>query len=298
MNDDRPAAAPMFILSHARTGSTLLRQVIDTHPDVCGGPELALGRLCRDLSYTLALTLPEASGVQGAAAVRAAVRSHVDRIMRGYAAGKGKLRWLDQSTSNVEQIDLLPEIFPDAQFICLHRNGLDVVQSLLNHYRLGFPGSLGQRVALSPANIVEVLIDSWTDATQRLLEFEAAEASRCVRLTYEQLVADPSGTIGRVFAFLRLPVEAGLLDGAFSTRQDAAPGDPTRHAIARIVRSRVGKGSQIPRGRISEDRRTRINALHAALGYAPVAREGGPAIDTVLSAASNLSRSLGGERWG
>ena len=48
--DSGTRGLPIFIASHARTGSTLLRYIIDTHPALCCPPELALGQLCSALS--------------------------------------------------------------------------------------------------------------------------------------------------------------------------------------------------------------------------------------------------------
>jgi len=41
---------------------------------------------------------------------------------------------------------------PPTQYICLHRNCLDVVHSLMELFRYGFPGRYGQLVAQSPDN--------------------------------------------------------------------------------------------------------------------------------------------------
>jgi hypothetical protein len=45
------AAPPVFVLSCERSGSTLLRYIIDTHPQICSPAHLHLGQLCRSL-YT------------------------------------------------------------------------------------------------------------------------------------------------------------------------------------------------------------------------------------------------------
>lgn len=290
---------PIFILSQARTGSTLVRYLVDTHPDVCCPPELALGRLCYALAYTLGLTLStRPNGGDRNAAVHAAVRSHVDEIMTGYCAGKKKARWCDKSTNNTEHLALIADVFPDAQYICLHRHCLDVVQSLFELFRFGFPGRYGQLVARSPGDLVDALIDSWIGPARALLEFESSHARQCFRLKYEDLVASPVAMAERMFAFLQLPFSAGMLDDVFSRPHDPGPGDFKIQFTSRILQSRVGRGSTIPRNQISDDRLAEMNALHEALGYQQVGRQAGVALERRLPAAAAATSRRGRPRWG
>jgi protein-tyrosine sulfotransferase len=258
---------PLFILSQARTGSTLVRYLVDAHPDVCCPPELALGRLCRSLAYTIDLTCRDRSEVHRR------VRAHVDAIMSDYCLRKNKPRWCDKSTNNLEHLEMVDAVFPDAQYICLHRQCLDVVQSLMELFKYGFPGRYSTLVARSPERLVDGLIDSWTGPTRTLLAFEAAHHAQCVRLRYEDLVADPSATAERLFSFLGHSFDATMLDDMFSAPHDPGPGDFKIRFTTRILRSRVGKGSTIPQNQISADRVAAIDELHLALGYEPVPRQ-------------------------
>lgn len=294
---------PIFILSQARTGSTLVRYLVDTHPDVCCPPELALGRLCHALEYTIGLAPAAHPGdaetcAGGPSAVRAAVRSHIDEIMRGYCAAKKKARWCDKSTNNVEHLDLIAGVFPDAQYICLHRQCLDVVQSLLELFRYGFPGRYGQLVARSPGDLVDALIDSWIGPTRALLEFESSHAQQCVRVKYEDLVASPVAAAERLFAFLRLPFSPDMLDDMLSGPHDPGPGDFKIRFTSTILQNRVGRGGTIPRNQISDDRLDEMNALHAVFGYPPVGRQEDAAAERRIPAASGGGPRRGRPRWG
>jgi len=297
---DTMLASPIFILSHARTGSTLLRYVIDAHPDVCCPPEIALGRLCHDLCYTIGLTRVEPAISEAArqAAIDAAARSHVDAIMQEYCRAKQKVRWCDKSTHNVEHLGTLARLFPDAHYLCLHRGCMDVVHSLIEMFRFGYPGRYGQLVARSPENVVDAMVDSWIEATERLLDFEAREGRRCLRVTYEDLVATPAPVAARIFAFLDLRFTPSMLEATFTAPHDRGPGDLKVQFSSRIVTNRVGKGAQIPRRNFSESRFRQINVLHQTLGYAPISRDGGSGVEELLRAQGNVSRSLQAEQWG
>lgn len=294
--------APIFILSHARTGSTLLRYIVDAHPQVCCPPELALGRLCRNLTYTLALTLGDESmglGDEGPACeVRAAVRSHIDQIMNAYCASKQKVRWCDKSTNNVDHLGIIDGIFPDAQYVCLHRHGLDVVNSLLELFRHGFAGRYAEKVARSPDNLVDAMIDTWTEATQAVLDFEAAHPQRCFRVRYEDLVATPASIAEQMFSFLELPFPPKMLDAVFAVSHDRGPGDLRIQFTSEIQQNRVGRGARLPRAMISPDRLASLNRIHRVLGYAAVAGEAPSPIEKALTAANRISRAVKPGHWG
>jgi protein-tyrosine sulfotransferase len=298
-----PAAPgrPIFILSHARTGSTLMRYIIDAHPEVCSPPEVALGRLCQTLGYTLALTLlpgETPAKEQRQSVVSAAIREHVDGIMGAYCLAKGKPRWCDKSTNNLEHLGVIDRVFPDAQFICLHRQCLDVVHSLLELFRYGFPGSYGHMVVRSPDNLVDAMIDTWNEATTRLLDFEAGHPQSCIRVKYEDLVTDTPAEVQRMFSFLGIAFEPHMLDAVFSTPHDPGPADLKIQFTSSVLRGRIGKGLQVPRRQISDDRLVKVNAFHEVLGYPAVTREGGPELEKVLQASHNVSRLLEPLQWG
>ena len=292
----KSAASPIFILSQARTGSTLFRYLIDAHPEVCCPPELALGRLCRTLAYTLGLTLGLAEDSEQT--VWRAVRSHVDAVMNEYCVAKGKRRWCDKSTNNVVHAELLRDVFPDAQFICLHRNCLDVVYSLMELFRFGYPGRYGELVARSPHNVVDALIDVWVEETERLLAFEKANPSECLRVTYEEFVSTPESTAARLFSFLRLPFQPTMLAAMFTEPHDAGPGDVKIRFTSSILSGRVGRGDNIPRAQISSDRLVAMNRLQAVLGYEPAGDQGGVDIQQALQSAAAVTQRRRQKAWG
>src|SRR5437660_5875801 len=126
-------AAPVFILSNPRTGSTLLRYLIDTHPDICCPGELRLGAITEFLTVAIELTLGRVQSCPGGETARLAcfaeVRRIVDDLMDKYCRAKGKPRWCEKTPINLDHLDFLNAVFPDAQCLCLHRHGLDTVRS-------------------------------------------------------------------------------------------------------------------------------------------------------------------------
>lgn len=301
-------AAPVFVLSSARSGSTLTRYLLDAHPDVCCPGEIGLGALCRHLLCVFDST-PAAAGAparrdaeparsapdalaparQRAARRRrwhptwmdnwpssysrsdsiARTREVASAIMADYARSKGKRVWCDRTPENVEELDVLQAVFPEAKYVCLYRNCLDVVSSCLTGTRFGLMHEFADYVQREPANAVAAMIDMWCDVTDAMLAFER-DSTQCFRLHYEAIVYRPEDTLRPLFEFIGVPWDAGLVERAFLVSHDAGVGDRNANATGKIATNRVGKGSEIPLSRIPSDRLGRLNALLSSLDYPTV----------------------------
>lgn len=290
---------PIFILSTPRSGSTLLRYVVDTHPEVCCPSEVNLGVLCEDLymvvSLTLGLNLPDEPGTEGnERAVLAEVRRIVSGVMDSYAAAKGKRVWCDKSPRNLNHLKVISEVFPDARFICLYRHAMDVARSFMERVQEGWMIDLkyyarnhGFRSHYS------VYLDSWLEKTVAMMEFERSHPGRCFALKYEELARDPAATLGPLFSFLGLGWDERMLEAVFSTRHDPGPGDPNVAYSRSIHADSVGLGAAIPRRYLADEMVERINPVLAELGYETVGPDWGDAAATTRRAAAEAAAGDG-----
>ena len=265
------AAPPVFVLSCERSGSTLLRYIIDTHPQVCSPAHLHLGQLCRSLFtslfYSLGQTMQVTDETTRERLVAVETRRIVDEFMGRYAQAKGKQMWCEKTTENLQYLRFLRDVFPDARYICLYRNCMDVVHSSIECSRLGFMPELAPYVQRRPDNIVAAMVDSWVEKTTTLLEFELAHASECFRVKYETLVADPSQTLSAMFAALGLGWDEELLNAVFSTPHDQGSGDRKILFTKKVDTGSIGRGSTISRSSIPDDLFEKMNRLLARLEY-------------------------------
>lgn len=266
-----PAAPPVFILSCERSGSTLLRYIVDTHPQVCSPAHLYLGQLCRSLYTTAFYSIGQAAeAADDAARERLAAgetRRVVDELMNRYARAKGKQVWCEKTTENLRHLRFLGEVFPDARFVCLYRNCMDVAHSCIESGRLGFIPELAPYVQKSPDNLVAAMVESWVEKTATLLEFELAHASQCFRLKYESLVLRPSETLRAMFGALGLGWDESLLGAVFSTKHDEGSGDRKILFTKRINTDSIGRGSTLARADVPAALLDRMNELLARLDY-------------------------------
>ena len=268
------AAPPVFVLSCERSGSTLLRFIIDTHREICSPAHLHLGQLCRSLYTSIFFSLGQTLDVTDEAMRKRAVivetRRVIDELMQRYVTAKGKRMWCEKTTENLQYLNLLYDVFPDARYICLYRNCMDVVHSSIECSRLGFIPELVRYVQKQPDNIVAAMVDSWIEKTSVLLDFELAHPAQCFRITYETLVAEPSQTLAAMFAALELDWDESLLNEVFSTHHDQGSGDRKVLFTKKIQTDSIGRGSTISRSFIPDSLLEKMNRLLARLDYPQV----------------------------
>ncbi len=271
------AAPPVFVLSCERSGSTLLRYIIDTHPQVCSPAHLHLGQLCRSLYisifYSIGQTMEATDEAMRERLVAGETRRVVDELMGRYVTAKGKQMWCEKTTENLQYLKLLHDVFPDARYVCLYRNCMDVVHSSIECSRLGFIPELAPYVQKRPDNIVAAMVESWVEKTTTLLEFELAHTSQCFRIKYENLVAEPSQTLTPMFASFGLEWDERLLNEVFSTQHDQGSGDQKILFTKRVNTDSIGRGSTISRSKIPDELLERMNQMLQRLEYPPVGND-------------------------
>lgn len=272
-------APPVFILSCERSGSTMLRYIMDTHSKIACPGHLYLGSLCEDLNRTLFGTLAQTHGGRDEESKRqyalSETRSMVVNIMQRYTAAKGKQIWCEKTPMNLEYLPVLEAHFPDAKYICLYRNCMDVVNSSLNMSKFRFLPEHMPYVHRNPENIIAAMTENWLEKTGRLLEFEAAHPERCYRVKYESVVTQFEETLEPLFEFLGIDWEAGLSERVFSMAHDAGEGDGKATLSSKIRQDSIGKGKEVPRSGIPNKFLPALDDLLGKLGY--------PALDDYYS---------------
>jgi Sulfotransferase family len=272
-------ADPVFVLCNGRSGSTLLRFVLDAHPDLACPPETNLPALCAQLATVWSL-------IEGAPlsanrgdeppvipdAAIAGVRATMDRMVGSYLARRGKRRYCDKSLGSARFADLLLRVYPDARFLCLHRHPMDMIASGLEACPFGLSGyGFEPYDATSPGNTVLALARCWADNAAEIMAVEDRFSDRCLRVRYEDLVTEPEQTAAGIFAFLDAAPAPGISATCFSAeRERFGPGDHKIWHTSKISTDSIGRGWSIPATMIAPQVLTAINELAGKLGYLPV----------------------------
>lgn len=190
-----------FILSPYRSGTTLLRYCLDSHPRLAVPPET---------DFLLPLTAllddePSLTGLRDLGYGEAEVLDRIARFGRQfldvYAAGRSADQWCDKSPRYAEQPEVFHRLYPAGRFIVLHRHPLDQVHSFTkggSFIHAALDGATpGEDVVLRAA-------EYWDRVTTGLVAFSEKHADQSVVLTYEDLCANPEGILGTALRHLGL----------------------------------------------------------------------------------------------
>ncbi|MGZ5050164.1 MAG: sulfotransferase [Methylobacter sp.] len=265
-------SAPIFILSCERSGSTMLRYIVDTHSKIACPSHLYLGNVLENLNRMVSATIAQTQpGLDEEAQKQFAVqetRETVSKIMSRYIEAKGKRFWCEKTPMNLDYLSVLDAHFPDAKYICLYRHCMDVVHSSLNLSKYRFLPEHVPYVHRNPGNIIAAMTENWLEKTERLLAFEAEHTDRCFRVKYESIVMQPEETLRPLFDFLQVRWEDGLVERVFQSEHDVGEGDGKAALSSNIRQNSVGKGLEVPRSGIPHKFVEAINTLLCRLGYA------------------------------
>ena len=267
---------PVFVLCNGRSGSTLLRFLLDAHPELACPPETNLPGLCVQLATVWSL-------IEGAplAAKRgdeppeipqvaiAGVRDTMDRMIGSYLARRGRRRYCDKSLGTARYAELLLRVYPGARFVCMYRHPMDVIASGLEACPWGLNGyGFEPYAAATPGNAITALANFWADNVQATLATEERFAEQCFRLRYEDLVDDPESVMMRLFEFLGVAVAPGISERCFSAeRERFGPADHKIWYTSKITPDSVGRGWSVPAAMIAPHLLSVINDLAGKLGY-------------------------------
>jgi protein-tyrosine sulfotransferase len=295
-------ADPVFVLCAGRSGSTLLRFLLDSHPALACPPETRIPWLCTQmlsawsvLEDVSAGDVPDesdnsnrtgAGGEPGSgadhgpgvpAAVVAGLRQSFDPMIASYLAHARKERYCDKSLGGAMHSGLLRQMWPGALFISLYRHPMDVIGSGIEASPWGLSGyGFEGYAAGNPGNSVAALARYWVDYTAEIVAAEDRLGASCLRVRYEDLVAEPEAAARRLFEFLGVPAVPGITQTIFSRRrQRTGPGDHKIWQTTSIGGDSVGRGWDVPADLISTPLLDDVNRLAGRIGYLPVGPDWG-----------------------
>jgi len=224
---------PIIILSAPRAGSTLLFETL-AHADgvyTIGGEShqliesIAALRPGRGVVASNRLTRKDATtAIVAELRRRFAGRLH-DRDGQPPPAG-ASVRLLEKTPKNALRVPFLLEVFPDAQFIFLHREPRANLGSMMEAWRVKgwityrqLPGWPGPWSLLLPPGyerlrdrpLEEIVAFQWRTANETILD-DLADAPRenWTTVRYEDLIHDPRATIEKLLEFAGLSIDQRL----------------------------------------------------------------------------------------
>jgi tetratricopeptide (TPR) repeat protein len=196
-----PSALPVFVIGMPRSGTTLIEQIVSSHPRVTGAGELPALRLAIEGAGVFPDWVDALDDSNAEAALRQCGRAYLARVT---PLAQGRPHLVDKMPGNFLYAGLIPMILPGARIIHVRR---DPVDTCLSCYTKLFGGQ--QPFAYDQTELgafyrhYERLMTHWRSMLPRDLWIE---------VDYEAVVDDLEGQARRLIEFLGLPWDDACLD--------------------------------------------------------------------------------------
>ena len=230
---------PIFVGGAGRSGTTLLRVILDSHSHIACGPELkvipSIAMLWAEFQTTYAPYLAQSK--IGETDIDRAFRVFIASLIASLRRESGKPRIAEKTPNNVFFFRHLHRMFPNASYVHMVRDGRDVVASLLT---MDWKGPDGQ--PLEYTKDARLGARYWANSIVAARQFAHATKgrSRYCELRYENLIAAPEPCLRALFDFLGESWEPGVL--AFHERERALGIESNDDAVTRpIYRTSIGR---------------------------------------------------------
>lgn len=240
---------PFFIIGSGRSGTTLTRAILQSHPVISIPPETYVLGACikeylryRRLPWNVLVRMIMARfdyqrGDNGAHDIGIRLGDLYEPLARAPAAQRngafllhsiymhyarvekpGATRWGDKTPTNTFHLGRIRRVFPDACFIHLIRDGRDVVSSYLRMRRY---------------TTLDEAASRWVRSVTFAQEFGRRWPKQYREVRYEDLVRESGKTIHSLCSFLGLEPHAAMLD---HTQVTEGLSDIERHSHLQNVR--------------------------------------------------------------
>ena len=199
------ATGPIFVIGIQRSGSTLVEQILDSHPQIEGTAELteipSIIRQQGDIAHRREISFNEHLRRMGDDELRALADSYLDRT-RVYRL-TDKPHFTDKMPNNWIYAGVIRKILPNARIVDVRRHPLDCCFS--NWKQLYGRG-------LEHCYSMENMGRYYADYVRLLQLMDRVQPGKVHRVIYERLVDDTEGEVRRLLDYLGLPFDEACLN--------------------------------------------------------------------------------------
>jgi hypothetical protein len=243
-----------FIVGSARSGTTLLRMMLNAHPEVAVPPESRfvvdlyrsddvqvddfLSRLEEHPRWISWDTQIEDVRAQLTGMTTVAYPEAIEAAYMAYAQNRNKKRYGDKTPRYIEDLPLLSRLWPEARFVHLVRDGREVALSYAD-------------VPFGPSTVAKAAT-LWKERVELgMKQGRPLGAARYMELRYERLLANPQREVESLCSFLDLEYDPAMLEYSEHTRSEVL--DRARLYNPNVMKSIAKRRSwdeQMPRAQV------------------------------------------------
>lgn len=195
---------PVFVVGCPRSGTTLVRRMLNAHPNLSVGPETLFLSVLQNIEKQRWHQLSQFGITQ--AQWQSHIRELFSWVHSQRAEREGKARWVDKTPGYAVILDYVDQLYPDCQVIHLLRDPHDVVDSW--------------RRRVGPVKAREA-VKAWPQHVRAAHVFRDKHSpERFTEIRYEDLVASPKDVMSDLIAWLGEPWDEAILDLPRSSKSD------------------------------------------------------------------------------
>jgi hypothetical protein len=193
------SGGPVFLIGSMRSGSTMLRLILDSHPSIAVPAETgfmgALAATRRIPNWNYGERWFERLGWS---------EEEFDELLHNFYVGlfdrfardQGKSRWGEKTPFHTAHLATMGKVFPDAQFVGIVRHPGAVASSLRKRFHYTFPEALAY----------------WLTTNLEMVRGASGLGQRFVLCRYEDLVEDGEPVLRQLTSFLGEPWAPEMLE--------------------------------------------------------------------------------------
>lgn len=269
----------IILLGAPRSGTTLLRRILDAHVDIaCPGETNVFSGCARFLQSDTISEGLHIGAVTGLGFAGFSEKEVLERLRefafsfhREYAAKHGKKIWASKTAFDLFHLPAIERLCGDrSRFICIQRHGLDVACSIaeLCEKNGGYLAELHEYVKRHPRPM-DAFAHAWVDLQQSLRAFVERHPENVLLIKYEELVASPELTMQHIAEFVGVAWSADWLAAALGNSRNIGLGDWKTYQRAELDSSSIGRWkclSAYEAGRLASI----CNGMLESSGYDPL----------------------------
>ena len=223
--------SPVFVVAFPRSGTTLLEQTLDAHPQLKAMDEQPIVQAALDDVIAAGVHYPEQMGMLSAQQVAEIRARYFERVASKVKWAPGQ-RVVDKNPLNMLRLPVIKRIFPNAPIIMAIRHPCDVVLScFMQHFR-------APHFVMLCSNL-QTLTDGYRRSFDFWYEQAALLSPNVLEVRYESFVADFEHGVREIAEFLRLPWHDGMLAPAEHARAKGYISTPSYSQVVQPVNQKA-----------------------------------------------------------
>jgi hypothetical protein len=186
---------PTFIFSSIRSGSTLLRCILNSHSEICAPIEMHL----RDLRVSYVSSYAEQS-IRALGLDRSELHLMLwDAVLARTLVESGKSLIVDKTPANIFSWREICNYWPSSRNILLLRHPNDVMRSAVFRQRETSPALADEEAVSVAEKFLRAAVDAYNEAAFHVIR-------------YEELVENPEDTLRTLCSYLNVHYQPRMID--------------------------------------------------------------------------------------